>query len=275
MKKLIPALCMLLVAACLMGTSTYAWFSANKAVSATGMQVKAVSTGGLLIASYKAGGEAPAASDFVTAATLAWSNAERTVTEDGVEKVKYDAALNPTSYTGTSWKKATAAKADVYEATGGYSAVEAGTENQYYLLSKWVVKTLDESGANHDIAITKIELSGSSTAGTVGALLEQSLRIMVVNGSTVTKFAPNYAVGGTYSFKCAPETGTTAAADTVVPCGAGATISQKVGSANNAGDDTFEVYIYFEGEDPNCKTKNAVDLKTITVTLHFTDLTAD
>ena len=40
-RKLIPALCMLLVAAMLMGTSTYAWFSMNKSVSASAMQITA------------------------------------------------------------------------------------------------------------------------------------------------------------------------------------------------------------------------------------------
>lgn len=43
MKKLIPALAMLLVSAILLGTSTYAWFSMNTTVTATGMQIKAVS----------------------------------------------------------------------------------------------------------------------------------------------------------------------------------------------------------------------------------------
>ena len=41
MKKLIPALCMLLVAAALMGTSTFAWFSMNSTVTASTMQIKA------------------------------------------------------------------------------------------------------------------------------------------------------------------------------------------------------------------------------------------
>ncbi len=40
-KKLIPALCMLLISAVLMGTSTYAWFSMNKTVTAEGMSVTA------------------------------------------------------------------------------------------------------------------------------------------------------------------------------------------------------------------------------------------
>ncbi len=43
MKKLIPALCMLLIAAALLGTSTYAWFSMNDKVTATGMTVTAKS----------------------------------------------------------------------------------------------------------------------------------------------------------------------------------------------------------------------------------------
>lgn len=42
-KKLIPAFCLLLVSAVLMGTSTFAWFSMNKTVTATGMQVTAKS----------------------------------------------------------------------------------------------------------------------------------------------------------------------------------------------------------------------------------------
>ena len=49
MKKLIPALCMLLVAAALLGTSTYAWFSMNATVNATGMQVTAKSNAGFLL----------------------------------------------------------------------------------------------------------------------------------------------------------------------------------------------------------------------------------
>lgn len=48
-KKLIPALCMLLISAVLMGTSTYAWFSMNMNVSATGMTVTAKSNSTYLL----------------------------------------------------------------------------------------------------------------------------------------------------------------------------------------------------------------------------------
>lgn len=55
-KKLIPALCMLLVSAVMLGSSTYAWFSMNNKVTATGMSVTAVAnTQFLVIAQNEAG----------------------------------------------------------------------------------------------------------------------------------------------------------------------------------------------------------------------------
>jgi hypothetical protein len=41
MKKLIPALALLIISAVVMSTASYAWFSMNTQVTATGMQVKA------------------------------------------------------------------------------------------------------------------------------------------------------------------------------------------------------------------------------------------
>ncbi|MCQ2771540.1 MAG: hypothetical protein MJ236_07085, partial [Clostridia bacterium] len=43
MKKLIPAICLLLISAMMLGTSTFAWFSMNTQVTATGMNVTAKS----------------------------------------------------------------------------------------------------------------------------------------------------------------------------------------------------------------------------------------
>lgn len=51
MKKLIPAICMVLVAATLLGTSTFAWFSMNTTVTATGMQVQVQSNSTFLLIS--------------------------------------------------------------------------------------------------------------------------------------------------------------------------------------------------------------------------------
>lgn len=48
-RKLIPAFCMLLVSAMLVGTSTFAWFSMNNKVNATGMQISAKSDSAYLV----------------------------------------------------------------------------------------------------------------------------------------------------------------------------------------------------------------------------------
>lgn len=51
MKKLIPAIALLLVSAAMMSTATFAWFSMNKTVTASGMQVKAQAEGSIVITS--------------------------------------------------------------------------------------------------------------------------------------------------------------------------------------------------------------------------------
>ena len=61
MKKLIPAICLLLVSAVMLGTSTFAWFSMNTSVSVTGMQVKAKSDNTYLLISDTVSGETAAA----------------------------------------------------------------------------------------------------------------------------------------------------------------------------------------------------------------------
>lgn len=53
MRKIIPALAMLMVAAIMMSTASFAWFTMNEAVTATGMQVKAKAAGNLLISTEK------------------------------------------------------------------------------------------------------------------------------------------------------------------------------------------------------------------------------
>ena len=49
MKKLIPAIVMLLISALLLSTATFAWFSMNNKVTVTGMQVKATTGPSLVI----------------------------------------------------------------------------------------------------------------------------------------------------------------------------------------------------------------------------------
>ena len=53
MRRMIPALCMLLVSAIMLTTASYAWFTMNESVTASGMQVQAKASGNLLISDKK------------------------------------------------------------------------------------------------------------------------------------------------------------------------------------------------------------------------------
>ena len=53
MRKLIPAFSMLLVAAIMLSTATFAWFTMNESVTASGMEIQAKASGNLLISTEK------------------------------------------------------------------------------------------------------------------------------------------------------------------------------------------------------------------------------
>ena len=223
---------------------------------------KTYTEGGLAIASYLANGNAPNDTDYVTAAKVQWSNAMKTA--DG--KTTYGATLKPASFDATTgkWWTTTAATADKWQKADDAVYADADS-NAYYLLTKWSIKSLDQSGTDYNLAIRNIDIDGSATAGTVDALLEKSLRVMVKVGTTYTKFAPNYETTVTSGYTYTDGTNATVA-DTVTPAKSTTAIDKVVGTVDNAGT-TVEVYIYFEGTDPNCMSVNAQDLNELEFTI--------
>ena len=74
LKKLIPAAGMLMLSAAMLGTSTFAWFTMNKTVSVTGMQVNTTVGSNLLISHDTTAGTSVNAEDtFKTSDTTAIS----------------------------------------------------------------------------------------------------------------------------------------------------------------------------------------------------------
>lgn len=97
-KKLIPAFCAMLVSAAMLGTSTYAWFSVNKEVTATDMSVTAV-----------------ADTQYFLISTTADFSAEKLSTNLTAEQMT---------------QKGIGGKAEVYPAA--YGTVGSITENSWY-----------------------------------------------------------------------------------------------------------------------------------------------
>ena len=263
MKKLIPALCMLLVAACLMGTSTYAWFAANETVTASGMQVKAASDGGLAIASYVAYATAPSASDFKSSAAANWTNGAGSV--------------SPTSFDGAKWWTAEADKAESGAAKAGTYKDATPTEAEWtggqggkaiFQHTKWQVKSLAE-GSTLTLKIDNVTVTGFNTSGT-NQLLEKSLRVLVKCGANYYEFAPMYSTAS--ASEQLYYNGTTAVQNTKLNFGNGAITAVEIGTVTDTAPTDVEVFVYFEGEDTNCMTQN-IDintLATLAVTINFT-----
>lgn len=271
MKKLIPALCMLLVAACLMGTSTYAWFAAGTTVEATGMAIEATSSGGLAITvSAAKNNTGLTAADFTSTkvdVTTGWNN--------GAE------AVAPTSTpNGKAWFTAQAADADKYVSKDGTytaavtDAIGSDTKDGAGLFyhTQVYVKTLNMTavdGKNVDLYVQALDIN----LGTEANDLEKSLRVAFVCGTNVVVFAPYRATD--YAGKHAATTSTTAAdtAYTAFLPGVVAGSSTTAKLADLAyGDDQYvkvDMFVYYEGEDAACMSINAVNLDTVTVGVTF------
>ena len=100
--KLIPAIAMLLISAVLVSTSTYAWFSMNKTVTASGMKVKAVAEGSIIITSTAAlPADGTKATDYnfndasATALYASTHDGDYTTYANGLKRVNNAENINP------------------------------------------------------------------------------------------------------------------------------------------------------------------------------------
>jgi hypothetical protein len=280
MRKLIPAIAMLLVSAVMMSTASFAWFSSNYSATATGMQVKATASGGIAIGGYTANSDAgkPGPTSFASTVDLSAST---------IWKNNTGLALVPTSFNGTDWYVATAEKVDNNAATGAYSKVT--TENAYRH-QKIQIKALANN--SHALYVDDIAISLADTSATTAAL-NKSLRIaMCVEGTNwfffaptrtlaettaTVPFVPDHTTGTTtanydiYTYNSADKTTDKTADKIYLGDGDSFVSEQDVVIYNTLTTDaiTIDIYVYYEGEDPNCITAYAVDLVNTNITFTF------
>lgn len=287
MKKLIPALCLLLVSAILMGTSTYAWFSMNTQVTATGMQVKAVAEDGLLIINEL---DADTAANWKVTANATYgglasliptSTADATAWYHNKSDLPTDAKANQASTTyeqvsgDANWKRDEGdTKTGVYYIDSDTDNTKDDVEKAYVLLNKFYIKSsgdaiaLGSGNTYQALYINKVKATGSSTS----ANLDKSLRVAVKVGTQLFIYAPLYTdadVSYNVAGSATTTTGTHVPANYILNA---ATSQTSVPAINTAKASTIpvEIYIYFEGEDVNCKSENITDtLDTLNVEVVF------
>ena len=269
MKKLIPALCLLLISAILMGTSTYAWFSMNTTVTATGMKVQAKAEGGLLISataaadSWSNSASITLGKDVImlpasTANGDAWYHAHSTSSSSATSAGYYALSTSGTDAEPTDATLAHAGTIVVanenlyssglsyatvfYDDNNGNSTYNAGNDDGFYLLTKYFIKSSGDaitinpsSGTYKALAINAVSV-GTITGS---AQLDKSLRIGVQLYDEENTKVGNFVV-------LAPVSGADGATATVsgtkiqtTPVSGGTDVAALIGLCSNSVDNYY------------------------------------
>lgn len=231
-KKIIPALCMLLISAVLMGTSTYAWFSMNTQVSVKGMQVTANSTNLFLQISSSATYTDPATSvDYNETTGTKLKPATPVLAAENASIEKWQTATSNDPSKATSGADTTIAD------------IVAGSLSEYVYSKELHFRIAPNSTAT----ATNLVIAGVTMTGDNSKNLNKALRVAVAGAAGVQVWT--YA-DGTWKVD------TSKTAEAIL-----ATVTTT--------DATAKLYIWFEGTDENCTTNNAANLDTLTFTVTF------
>ena len=258
-RKLIPALCMLLVSALFVGTSTYAWFSMNKTVTAANMQIKAQVNTQLMIKGSAAGAEYKSAIDFVDANDSAVSakNALTTVPATAY-KGRNEAGSAALIKDANGWKKI-ATKHDLVKDDGTISGgaqdstwdtaiadmFEKATAGTDYIKDDFTLKLVGEYKTGSSVKYT---LKATTTLGENQANpadIYKAIHVAVVATYGESTYLKEIDLGDA----------------TVAVEGKNATLSLEDAAfdaftaANQ--EHSYSVYIWYDGEDEQCNNANA------------------
>ena len=265
-RKLIPAIAMLLVSLIVMSSASFAWFSMNKQVSATGMQITANSDSVYLLIDTKEAYDARDLATPGTGLTGLQDAAKTTVTLIGEDNVLYPAA----------WKKATPVVTDsssnelgstkasgtpgvgteIADATKWYKAEAATVNASAAATNKGVALTaftnyvkvynyvLTLAKGSNAVEVDKLKVTYAPTMTNVktgDAETMDAVRVLVVCGDRYEEFE-------------AAGTGT---------------VALNAATITDAAVTNVSVYVYYDGNDASVYTNNVANLEGATFDLTF------
>lgn len=262
MKKIIPTICMSLLGLSAIATSSYAWFSMNKTVTASGMQVKARAEGGIQIKRAALGDNA-----YGTSADSSHTAVELlpTSTADGTKWYHAEGASGTASTAISGSYQELTLKETGGDSTGSGIAGIEGTMNYYYVFDNYTISSDKNSGNFVGLWVAQAYVDTSTQA------LSKSLRIGFFTTDKAIIVAPNAGFTATYNVN--GETSVTALDYST----SGTTAVEKDNDGKNvlvgdtgASSVNVKVCIWFEGEDENHFTNNiAQTLETMKITVTF------
>lgn len=252
-KKLIPAIGMLLLSACMLVTSTFAWFAMNETVTATGMSVTAKGDQVYLqIINPSQDGDADTAGHDnafvpgklqntsvanVSGAKLLPTNVYKTF--NATDPVDYDGGKD------FCWVKATGTAVDDYRPSGNYTDVTATADGVHYLKNTFKIRLDPTAGAANSSAPLKVK--AVTLTGDTADVFEDCLCVLVVctynNG---TDGATDVVKGDLWSYVDGTFKHTNGTSETLTD-----------GNMLKDTQATVDIYVFFNGDNENC------DLETL------------
>ena len=253
MKKLIPALALLLVSAVMLGTSSFAWFSMNTEVTATGMQVQAATSKNLVI-------KGAADSEFTAVGT-------QDATTKTLNPVSVNCATNE-ALTGKTFYKINNSDGVDYASgilTSGTTELTTAVANTHYRSSVFTVRVDGITNDRFDhLYVSGVTVTDTSDAASSKAI-SKCIRVGVTDGSKTYIFVPNggeYTDGKSVSAYTAEGKVTTLTAQTVSTTGQA---NADFGAINQGTDKTITIFVWYEGNDTYCTSANSVSVESLKV----------
>lgn len=246
-RKLVPALCMLLVSAVLMGTSTYAWFSMNTTVTASGMEITAKSESKFL--QIVAGTDA--FSDSVAQISTTAKNTTKAVRPVAAVKDANGTTLTQADKaTDIKWVEAFSNDPTSSNKVGNYTDVTSlatvtGDTNIYTLINDFKVRLNPTTGAQTANNLTVQSVTIASNTEAAKDDMKAAVRVLFVCGDEWVIWSANGKVAGSDED--------------------GSVIAASIGTTETS----LKVYIFFDGEDTVTTTNNATLIGTNGYTVEF------
>ena len=239
-RKLFPAIAMLLLAAVMMSTATYAWFSMNTTVTATGMQIEAKSDQTFLLISAKETTAQKIREEFADDGLTSRNAVLPAVTKVYPATVKNDKLPTKDSdlefyyAVGTAYDDGTAKD-------GNYTKITDSNIANYVVKYTFYITVAEGALPASDIVVKGITFTGDDAVAAV-VTTEYAAKVFKANSGED---------------------------DTILSSGLHADDPELAGKITDGDVLAVNVYVYYDGEDATVKSSNAGNLNNATIEITF------
>lgn len=241
---------MTLVAASMFASSTFAWFSLNTQVQATGMQITATSENKFLQIVNSATSFSSTEAQTSATATNATKAVKPTTAVKSIESNSVTALDNATVASAIKWAEAYSNNPAVSTQTSGYTdvtvkATASDDTNVYTLINDFKVRLNPDTGVTsaNNLCVKSVSITAAE-AENANKLLP-AVRVLFVCGE-------NWAIWNNSGEASCKESGSVLAA-----------------TVKDTPETGIKVYIYFDGENVETTTNNATLVSTNGYSIEF------